>query len=135
VDTITVARQTAESWLRAFAHAVRERDYATARGMCHDDVTGFGTVSTRYRGIDELLHEQWSTVWGRTEGFDFDIDAATVWADGELVVAISEWSSNGIEPDSSRRPRHGRATIVLSGVGDEARAVHTHFSMSPGYVA
>lgn len=134
METVSTRRQASEAWLRAFAKAVRDRDYAGARGMCHDDVTGFGTVSSRYEGIDELQHEQWHPVWNRTEGFDFDVDAATVWADGELVVAISQWSSIGIE-SGTRRPRHGRATIVLAGPDDGLRAVHTHFSMSPGYTA
>jgi ketosteroid isomerase-like protein len=135
MDATTTRHQAAEAWLRGFAQAVRDRDYAGARGMCHDDVTGFGTVSARYEGIEELQHGQWRLVWGRTEGFEFDLDAATVWADELLVVASSEWSSVGIERDGSRRPRRGRATIVLAGRDDELRAVHTHFSMMPGYAA
>jgi ketosteroid isomerase-like protein len=134
VDAITTRRQAAQAWLREFAKAVRDRDYAGARGMCRDNVTGFGTVSARYEGIDELERGQWRPVWDRTEGFEFDFDAATIWADEMLVVA-AEWSSVGIDVDGSRRPRRGRATIVLAGPDDELRAVHTHFSMSPGYVA
>ena len=135
MDSITTRRQATEAWLREFAKAVRDRDYAGARGMCRDDVTGFGTVSARYEGIDQLEDGQWRPVWNRTEGFEFDFDAATIWADETLVVATSEWSSVGIDADGSRRPRRGRATIVLAGPDDELQAVHTHFSMTPGYVA
>jgi ketosteroid isomerase-like protein len=127
--------QSAEVWLRAFAKAVRERDYAGARAMCHEDVTGFGTVTPRFDGIDELQQEQWQQVWDQTEGFDFDVDSASIWADDSLVVAISEWSSTGVNRDGSRRARRGRATVVLAGADDALRAVHTHFSMSPGYSA
>jgi ketosteroid isomerase-like protein len=134
VDATATRRQAAEAWLREFAKAVRDRDYAGARGMCRDDVTGFGTVSARYQGVDELEQGQWRPVWDRTEGFEFDFGSATIWADEALVVA-TEWSSVGIGVDGSRRPRRGRATIVLAGPDGELRAVHTHFSMSPGYVA
>lgn len=135
MTSVATRRRPAEVWLRAFAQAVRDRDYGRARDMCHQEVTGFGTVSGRYEGVDELLHEQWHHVWDRTEGFDFHIDTATIWADGALVVAISEWSSIGVEGVGTRRARHGRATIVLTGPDDELRAVHTHFSMSPGFAA
>ena len=135
MDAITTQHQATEAWLRGFAQAVRDRDYASARGMCRDDVNGFGTVSPRYEGIDELHHGQWRHVWDRTEGFEFDLDTATIWVDESFVVATCEWSSIGIDDDGSRRPRRGRATIVLARRSDELQAVHTHFSMMPGYVA
>ncbi len=135
MDSITTRRQATEACLQEFAKAVRDRDYAGARGMCRGDVTGFGTVSTRYEGIDQLEDGQWRPVWDRTEGFEFDFDSATIWVDETLVVATSEWSSVGIDVDGSRRPRRGRATIVLAGPDDDLQAVHTHFSMTPGYVA
>jgi ketosteroid isomerase-like protein len=135
MNDITTRRRAAEAWLGAFAKAVRDRDFESARRMCRDDVAGFGTVVARYEGIDELQHGQWRPVWDRTEGFEFDVDVATIWVDESLVVATSEWSSTGIDADGSRRPRHGRATIVLTGPDAELRAVHTHFSMLPGHVA
>lgn len=137
MHNVATRRPPAEAWLRGFAEAVRERDYVGARTMCHENVTGFGTVSSRYQGIDELHQEQWHNVWDRTEGFDFDLGTATIWADGALVVAISEWSSVGLDgdDDDGRRARHGRATIVLTGSDDDLKAVHTHFSMSPGFLA
>ena len=135
MDDITTRRQATEAWLHGFAKAVRDRDFEGARGMCRDDVTGFGTVAARYEGIDELQHGQWRPVWERTEGFEFDLEAATIWVDEMLVVATSEWSSIGIDDDGTRRPRQGRATVVLAGPDDELRAVHTHFSMLPGHVA
>lgn len=135
MHAITTRHPAAEAWLRGFAQAVRARDYAGAREMCHDDITGFGTVSQRYEGIDDLDHGQWRRVWDRTEGFEFDLDTATIWADEAFVVATSEWSSIGLDGDGSRRPRRGRATIVLARHSNELQAVHTHFSMMPGHVA
>ncbi|KRC64890.1 hypothetical protein ASE12_09030 [Aeromicrobium sp. Root236] len=120
-----------KAWLRDFAAAVRERDYARARTMFHPDAEGFGTVAERWTGLDQLHAEQWHGVWERTTGFAFDLDSATVFDDDGLVVAISEWSSEGLRSDGTVGRRDGRATIVL--VRDDAlRAVHTHFSMVPG---
>lgn len=132
---LTVVRQGVEVWLEEFARAVRERDFDTARGLCSDTVVGFGTVSARYDGIDELHADQWQAVWDRTEGFAFDADSVTVWADGSLAVVIGEWTSVGREGDGSRRPRRGRATIVLADADGTLRAIHTHFSMAPGFSA
>ena len=66
MDAITTRHQAAEAWLRGFARAVRDRDYASAREMCRDDVNGFGTVSARYEGIDELqaVHTHFSMMPG-----------------------------------------------------------------------
>ena len=120
-----------KTWLQDFAAAVRDRDYARARTMFHPDAEGFGTVAERWTGLDQLHAEQWHGVWERTTGFAFDLDSATVFEDDGLLVAISEWSSEGLRSDGTVGRRDGRATIVL--VRDAAlRAVHTHFSMVPG---
>ncbi|MEV7397536.1 nuclear transport factor 2 family protein [Aeromicrobium sp. NPDC092404] len=119
-----------EAWLRDFAAAVRARDYGRARAMFHPDAEGFGTVAERWSGLDQLHAEQWHGVWERTTGFAFDLEGTTVFADGDVVVAISDWSSEGVLGDVVG-PRRGRATIVLAG-DPELRAVHTHFSMVPG---
>ncbi len=132
MELTAVSRDVTE-WLEEFARAVRERDFEAGRRLCSDAVTGFGTVSSRYRGIDELHDGQWQPVWDRTEGFAFDADSVTVWADGSLTVVIGEWSSVGRDVDGSGRPRRGRATIVLADADGALRAVHTHFSMAPGF--
>ncbi len=119
------------SWLRGFAAAVRERDYDGARGMFHPDAEGFGTVAERWIGLDQLYAEQWHGVWERTTGFDFDLAGATVFADGDVLITITDWSSEGVRSDGTAGPRQGRATIVLVGA-PTLRAVHTHFSMVPG---
>ncbi len=119
------------AWLRGFAAAVRERDYDRAREMFHPDAEGFGTVAERWIGLDQLYAEQWHGVWERTTGFDFDLGSATVFADDGVLIAISDWSSEGAGPGGAVGLRQGRATIAL--VGDATlRAVHTHFSMVPG---
>lgn len=124
-----------QSWLMEFASAVRDRNYEPARELFHVDVTGFGTVSDRYVGIDELQQQQWQPVWDRTEGFEFDLAETDYWADGELHVVITVWSSVGVAADGGRRLRRGRATLVLSESVDGFKALHTHFSMAPGSVA
>lgn len=124
-------QDAAEAWLQDFAAAVRARDYEKARRMFDAEVRGFGTVARRYHSVDELVQEQWKRVWDETESFRFDLDSAEYWHEGDLVVAISEWSSDDVAPDGSRRPRTGRATIVLGRSGDVFRAAHTHFSLTP----
>lgn len=128
IDSLTATR----AWLTAFASAVRARDFASGRALCDHDVEGFGTVAGRYVGLDALESEQWKPVWGRTQGFVFDIEQATVWTVGNQSTAIVNWQSEGVDPDGSLRDRSGQATIIVRHHPDGTRATHTHFSMTPG---
>lgn len=120
-----------EEWLRAFARAVRERDFETGRRLFCHDVVGFGTVCARAEGLDCLVSEQWHWIWPNTTGFDFAYDSVRTRTEGNQSVIMTLWSSNGIRQDGSTFRREGRATIVLQKEEAGWKAVHTHFSLTP----
>jgi SnoaL-like domain len=79
-----------------------------------------------------LMRDQWRHVWDATEGFRFHLEGARIEIEG-----ISRMRRRAGRPQASwrtGRPSHllGRATIVLRRGKDGWRAVHTHFSLSPG---
>lgn len=120
-----------DAWLRAFSTAVRRRDFAAAEPLFDQDVVSFGTVCVHAGTLDELMAHQWHIVWPNTEGFAFDVSSVRIdEAPGQTVV-ISTWSSTGFDAEGGPVPRRGRATIVLRNVGEEWKAVHTHFSLRP----
>lgn len=127
----SISRADVEAWLRAFAGCVREGDYDGGRALFAADAAGFGTVSNRYSGLDELHATQWAQVWERTEGFEFDeVDAR--WSTPDLCVVAATWSSRRVGA-AVPAVRTGRVTLVLRADRDGTlRAVHSHFSMSPG---
>jgi len=117
-------------WLDAFAACVRERDLAGGRALFDADAVGFGTVTETYGSRDELVAQQWSDVWPRTEDFSFTT-ADHHWLAEDLCAVAATWRSVGTDGDG-RRTRTGRATLVLRRDDDRLVAVHSHFSMSPG---
>lgn len=134
---VTIQGDEADSWLEAFAACVRERDLDAGRDLFAPDAVGFGTVAETYVDRGQLIAEQWSDVWPRTEDFTFT-GSEHRWLDEDLCAVAATWRSVGLEPnqdgnqDGSRRTRTGRATIVLKRTGDSLVAVHSHFSMTPG---
>jgi ketosteroid isomerase-like protein len=118
-------------WLKQFAAAVRNRDFALGRKLCDDDIVGFGTVAFRADCLDELFANQWQVIWTSTKDFDFDYATASSQADTNMAVLMATWHSIGVDKCGMEFPRSGRATVVLKRHDDEWRAVHTHFSMEP----
>lgn len=117
-------------WLETFAACVRDRDLDAGRALFAADAAGFGTVAEAYRNRDELIADQWSDVWPRTEGFSFT-SAEHRWLGDDLCAVAATWASVGTDA-GERRTRSGRATLVLRRDGDALVAVHSHFSMTPG---
>jgi ketosteroid isomerase-like protein len=117
-----------EEWLRAFAQAVRERDYATGRSLFAPDVVAFGTVAERAEGIDALVARQWRVVWETTRGFEFDAGSLRGERHGDRAWIAATWSSVA---ETEGRRRTGRATLVLARDDRGWRALHTHFSLTP----
>jgi ketosteroid isomerase-like protein len=127
-------RSEIELWLRAFAAAVRGRDYAAGSKLFEPDMVGFGTVAARVEGLDHLIARQWRIIWEKTRDFDFDYASVRVDGDGAghwaWVAAL--WTSTLEEPSStSSTHRAGRVTLVLRRSGPRWRAVHSHFSLAP----
>ncbi len=124
------------SWMKAFAACVRERAYERGRALFADDVSSFGTVARRARGLSVLEEGQWRQVWPRTEGFDFDEASMEVIEsdDGSLIAVLAAWESRGKDDDGRTFPRRGRATLLLAFRPDAPfgyEAVHSHFSFVP----
>lgn len=118
------------SWMRHFAAAVRQRDFAAGRSLCLPGIVSFGTVSNRCADLDQLVETQWHVVWLRTQGFDFDYATAVAWTDQDLAGVVSIWKSEGLGPQGPF-PRRGRATILLRKSAGRWLACHTHLSMEP----
>jgi len=120
-----------ERWLRAFAKAVRERDYTAGRSLFAPDVVAFGTVADRAEGIDALVARQWRVVWETTRGFEFDAGSLRGERHGDRAWIAAAWSSVATGAHADRRRRTGRATLVLARDERGWRALHTHFSLEP----
>lgn len=126
-----------EGWLRAFARAVRERDYAAGSALFAPEIVAFGTVADRADGIDTLAARQWRVVWETTSGFEFDYASLRCERHGDRAWAGSAWSSIATGGLTPGRRRAGRASIVLArdDRGDASRpcwrAIHSHFSLTP----
>ncbi|MET3960899.1 ketosteroid isomerase-like protein [Marmoricola sp. OAE513] len=119
-----------DAWLAAFSACVRARDLDGGRELFASEAVGFGTVTERYEGLDDLVASQWSEVWERTEEFTF-LDGDQRWIDGDQAVVAAAWRSVGTD-GGGRRTRTGRVTLVLRRQGAAVLALHSHFSMSPG---
>lgn len=97
-----------------------------------ESCVGFGTVAERVINLDELVESQWRQVWGRTMGFEFDLDNAVITIGGDVIVCCSMWRSEGIDKARGNYERRGRSTIALRVDGAELLGIHTHFSILPG---
>jgi len=129
-------RQSVHQWLDEFAMCVREKDFSSGRKMFSEDVIGFGTWTGRMVGMEDLLISQWSNVWSKTEGFEFDEDYTDFWCNDAIeptqCTVAALWKSTGIGEDGRGFERKGRSTIVLKRhLGNEWRAIHSHFSFFP----
>jgi ketosteroid isomerase-like protein len=128
---MTILTESAQHWLRTFARAVRDRDFAAGRTLFAKDVISYGTVCRRADNLEQLEGLQWRAVWPVTEGFEFDYESARGEVGGDGITIIAEWSSTGFDPERRPRLRRGRSTILLRQFPEGLRAVHTHFSMNP----
>lgn len=119
------------SWLESFSQAVRNRDFAAGSELFTENVRAFGTLIHLAEGRVALAHGQWSAVWPRTRGFQFEDDTqqCTLSDDGKTAVVTALWHSYRV---SDGTQRNGRATLVLSNnASHKWLATHTHFSMTP----
>lgn len=124
------------SWFLTWERFIRAVDYDSGRRMFADDVVGFGTHMQLLLGLDELVTQQWRSIWGNIT--DFRFDPATILTgtseDGLTGWGLSLWTSTGYDRDHSPFERPGRVTVLLerSTTTDDWLAVHTHLSLVPG---
>lgn len=128
-----ISRQEVANWLLRWAEKVRLQDYAGAKTMFSPACVSFGTVAGKTADLDELVARQWQRVWGRTQGFAFDIDSLDILPGEDMAVAIVQWESTGLSSAQDDAPfaRVGRATVVLRLEDGALLCHHTHFSIEP----
>ena len=130
-----ITASTIRGWFHAWEQLIGSVDYDAARELFTDDVVAFGTVARVVLGLDALENQQWRSVWGRIEGFEFDLDGLVAGTSADELTGWGAclWSSTGHLPDGTAFHRPGRCTAVLSrrAVDHPWRAVHTHLSLVP----
>lgn len=122
-------------WLSEWAEAIRTKDFAKGEALFLSTTSGFGTVTLRTDGLEDLVLRQWREVWTRTREFQFDENTMSILISLDETQACVHclWRSLSDEPTDSGRMRTGRATILLTRTAPTTpwRGVHTHFSMWP----
>lgn len=127
-------RAEALEWLQTWQDRIAQHDYDGARSLFDDAVVGFGTVSHRAQGLDDLVRSQWHNVWSRTRKFTFRPESVEVWPseDGGTMTVAVQWTSEGLDVKTAESfERLGRATMALRKGAGGWRARHTHFSLNP----
>ena len=109
---------------------MRARDFAAGRTMFAADAVAFGTWARAVAGLDDIVREQWETVWPRIRDFRFDTDAR-VRTSGDSAWIAAGWQTEATGPDGRPFTRPGRGTFVLERRGGRWLAVHSHFSLLP----
>jgi ketosteroid isomerase-like protein len=115
------------AWLDQFVAAVRGNDLEAGRALFADDVVGYGALTSRMVGLDDLVRHQWTPTWQHVTDWQVGtLDVAT--AAGGLGVLAFTWAR--VHPDGRRA--QGRATLALRQDQDGRwRCVHSHFSTEP----
>lgn len=138
IEQLATPEQHAEikDWFDEWGSYVAAVDYDAARPLFHPEAIGFGTYMEYVRGLDQLEARQWRSIWSTTAGFQFLTERLIcgVSSDGRQAWGIVPWTSTGFHEDGASFDRPGRATVLfLREDSDEPwRAIHTHFSLSPG---
>lgn len=134
---MSVEKQQLTGWLRAFSRCIREEDYNSAIRLFDPEAFCFGSrFPEPMCGIDELRDHQWQAVWPNIRDFRFQEEELRyiVSEDGCTACLMLPWHSTGFDDDQVPFERPGRVTLILKRV-DQTRwvAVHSHFSLKPGW--
>lgn len=132
--------QRAIAWTEVFARCVRDRDFSSARPLFSPRVHSYGTRTVEAFGLEQLVQEQWTPTWIRTQGFEHQPGSLDVQLsrDGSFALVCARWASEGVDtPDSwglqTPYRRSGRCTYALTGDDDGVwTCTHSHFSLDPG---
>ena len=96
-DALTPLRD----WFRAWDACLLTVDFARARALFDDGVSGFGTHAAIVSGLDRLEAEQWRNVWPHIADFHFDVDRLHGAVHGDHAWAACHWTSTGFHQDGA----------------------------------
>ena len=123
-----MSADTPQDWLSEFVEAVRTGDTDAGRSLFADDVVGYGTLTPRMLGLDDLVERQWGPTWERVEEWRLT-DVDVVEQTEALAVLAFCWERVN---NDDHTVVHGRATLVLRRrAGSAWRCIHSHFSSDP----
>lgn len=128
-------------WATKFARCVRDRDFEGGQALFSAHVHSFGTRTSEAQNLQDLLKDQWSPTWNRTQGFDYVPGSMHVRMseDACMAVVMARWSSMAIaiasEDTWNQQVPHrriGRCSFVLTRIACEQwHCIHSHFSLDP----
>ena len=123
-----MSTDTPRDWLVEFVEAVRAGDTEAGRRMFADDVVGYGTLTARMLGLDDLVDQQWRPTWKRVGTWRVTEVDVVEQVEGLAVLAFC-WERVNNDDHAVVR---GRATVSLQqrAAGDW-RCIHSHFSADP----
>ena len=119
---------TPREWLDAFVAAVQTNDIASARPLFDPGVLGYGALTNRMSGRDDLVEQQWRPTWRRVAGWQVTSVDVQEQSDRLALLAFC-WQRHN---NDDRSIVNGRATLALRRDADDRwRCVHSHFSVDP----
>ena len=120
-------------WFQRLQLHVQTVDFAGARPLFADDLITFGSFNPFTIGREANEEEQWRTVWGRIDGFRWQLDDLRTILSGDRLMAIgmAVFESTGYSEDGVPYERPGRATVVLGrrAIGEDWVGQHMHVSL------
>lgn len=119
---------TPQQWLSTFVEAVRAGAIEEGRRLFSEDVVGYGALTPRMLGLDDLVDKQWRPTWRRVAAWRVT-EVDLVEHAGDLAALALCWERVN---NDDHAVVHGRATLVLRRDGEAGwRCVHSHFSPDP----
>ena len=119
-------------WFTQFGGYCAAVDYDSAAVLIAPDVVSFGTRMDIVSGLDNLMANQWRSIWPNIRDFRFDLSSLHSGGVGSTAWGVCLWTSTGFHEDGAGFERSGRATVILEVRAGRRVATHTHFSLNPG---
>ena len=121
-------------WFETMHKHVSDVNFTAATPSFHEDAVGFGTFEDVIDTRDDIIAQQWRSVWGKIKDFAFKLDQLKldVSSDRCFAYGVVPWGSAGFHEDQTPYDRPGRATIIFrrADPSESWRAVHSHFSLN-----
>ena len=129
IDTTAI-----HAWFETMHKHVSDVNFTAATSLFDKDAVGFGTYEDVIESRDNIIAQQWRSVWSKIENFAFKMDQLKldVSSDRCFAYGVVPWGSTGFHEDQTPYDRPGRATIVFRRAmpSDPWLAIHSHFSLN-----